>query len=352
MMHTSDVKWWRAHSADYVLGLLTNAERLVFERILPTEPELQEFVADWRETLQPISDALPPIQPPEHILPSLIANLPTNQNADEIRQYNNATQGDYDSDTDSDLGIDSDINDATQDYSESQYYDSNDDSTLDNSVSIGTDMVVSSAATDASSSRSGALPISYSTDDQLDNRTGERAINHVNASPAVLAEGTAFMRLVESKQNNIDGWRSFAGLATVACLLMSLLGWMGFQRLQSDKVEPTFDGISIVQNNEAQALWVIDTSADAKTLRATAIAPPALEEGQAFELWMVNSSDGSVVSMGLLPTKSNTTAQIKAHRFSGEAESFSVSVETAKGSAQSIPTGPVLYQGNIQLLSN
>jgi len=340
-MHPSDIQWWRTHSADYVLGLLSNAERLVFERIMPTEPELQEFVVDWREKLQPMSDALPPIQPPDHILPSLISNVTIAANEDSA----------------------SDDNDATQDNSLN----------LDHVESTGTEMVVGhtnadkwtdSSAGSHSGSQSdsqGYNPGNQSVDQPTDQPGYESEFQsddindsqlNVDASADKLVDGTALMRLLEKKQKGIDAWRSYAGLATAAGLLLAALGWMGLQKTQLDSAEPTFDGISIVQNVDAKALWVVDSSASEKKLRVTAVAPPPLDEGQAFELWMFEPNDGGVVSMGLLPARANESAQFNVHRFSAEAESFGVSIESAEGSPESIPTMPVLYQGRIQTLSN
>jgi len=330
-MHPSDMQWWRTHSADYVLGLLSNSERLVFERIMPTEPELQEFVIDWREKLQPMSDALAPIQPPDHILPTLISNITIAANEDTASDN-------------------TDHNDSTQDNS----------SALDSSVSTSTAMVVGSAGTDNDkwTDSTGTDSSSNESSTQLKDHSSDQSsyqaedIN-ADASAATLADGTAFMRLIESKQKGIDAWRNYAGLATAAGLLAAVaLGWLGFQNAQRDNTDSTFDGISIVQNSDAKALWVVDSSAGEKQLRVTAVAPPVLEEGQAFELWMVKPNDGGVVSMGLLPAKTNTSTRINAQQFSAEAGSFGVSVESAEGSPESIPTGPVLYQGKIQTLSN
>jgi len=92
-VHAADKQWWKTHAADYVLGLLSNSERLVFERVLLVEPELQSFVIDWRQKLQPMSDALPPVQPPDHILPALITNLPLKSGNTTSRQSSPVSSG-------------------------------------------------------------------------------------------------------------------------------------------------------------------------------------------------------------------------------------------------------------------
>jgi len=317
MMHPSDRQWWKTHSVDYVLGLLSNSERLVFERIMQTEPELQHLVIDWREKLHPMSDAVPPIQPPDHILPALIANIPVGESQVNEPSVNESSLGESKDSASTAMVVAASANEveASVHYSDTEISDH----TLDSSTDLS----------------------AYQPDMQ----------HNPEASAQTLADGTAFMQLLESKQKGIDAWRGFAGLATAACLLLGSLGWMGYQQVQANKVEPRFDGISIVQNDDAQALWVVDSSANAKKLRVTAIAPPSLEQGQVHELWMVKPNDGGVVSMGLLPADANASIQINAHRFSDEAESFGVSIESAAGSPESIPTGPVVYSGKIQGLA-
>jgi len=347
MMHPSDIPWWKTHSADYVLGLLSNSERLVFERIMPTEPELQAFVVDWREALQPMSDALPPIKPPDHILPALISNIPIATSHEVLKPSNVAIRDESaalgSASAAKDLVVASKVpgSENRAAYSGNR---SNGDA-LNESVVESTDLA--------------RLPIDVDLDGDLDSdlrnelhgqsHTQNKTDLNINASE--LANGTAFMQMLERKQDGIDAWRSFAGLATAAGLLVAILGWMGIQKAHDEKVEPTFDGISVVQNSDEKALWVVDSSADQKKLRVTAVAPPALKAGKAFELWMVKPDDGGVVSMGLLPSSANASANLNVHRFSAEAVSFGVSVESDQGSPESIPKGPVLYQGKIQSLA-
>lgn len=335
MMHPSDLPWWKTHSADYVLGLLSNSERLVFERIMQIEPELQGFVVDWREKLQPMSDALPPIKPPEHILPALISNIPIATNHD------NGTEGSF----------------VTQDTAIPNGRNGN-ASVANLAVASGSTASVNHETSSGNEPNAESANQSIATvpdqsrhqtniQSEVQNNTNENANANANVSATDLADGTAFMRMLEKKQAGIDAWRSYAGLATASALLVALLGWVGFNKAQTNKAEPTFDGISVIKNSDEKAIWVVDSSVGAKTLRVTAVAPPALEADQAFELWMVKPNDGGVVSMGLLPSTANTTSRINVHRFNDEAESFGVSVESVNGSPESIPSGPVLFQGNI-----
>jgi len=290
-MHPSDKQWWLSHAGDYVLGLLSDPDRLVFERIMQVDPEVHQLVVDWREKLQPMSDALTPVEPPAHILASLVTNLPEQPMASGVPAH---AHGHNNSET----------------------------------VKL----------------EDGAM---YAVADE--NEMDAEEIAEADKQAALLADGTAFQRMLDGKQKSADGWRSFAGWATVACVLGGIVAWMGFDQLKSLNTDQPFDSISVVADDSKAPLWIVDSSADAKVLRATAINPPEAESGKAYELW-VNKSDDSLVSMGMLPTSANASSQFNAHKFDPEASSFSVSLEPADGSPQSLPTGPILYRGSIERL--
>ena len=284
MIHGDDKDWWIKHSGDYVLGLMSNADRLVFERIMHIEPDVQKLVVQWREKLQPLSAALTPIEPPEHILPSLITSLPV------------APEKPPGAKTASSEAVAASVGTATKKLSKEQTQ-------------------------------------------QADKRAG------------ILADGTAFMRMIDDKQKSADGWRSFAGLASVACIGMGMLGWVGYKANADKEVEHRYDAISIVESASAQPLWIVDSSSENKTLRITSLGNVDAEEGKVYELWMQKPDDGGVVSMGLLPTDANASTQFKARKFDGSATGFSVSLEDEGGSPEPVPVGPVMYKGLLNTLS-
>jgi len=291
-----------------------------------------------------MSDALPPIKPPDHILPTLISNIPIATNHDAGPEGSLVKQNNPSAHNGKALAVA-----AASSAGVAGVASMNDARSSGNRPDSKSENQSAAGPTGRSllekNTHSGTQP-------EAQNKT---SLN-VDASASELADGTAFMRMLEKKQAGIDAWRGYAGLATAAALLAATLGWMGLNNAQADaqadKVEPIYDGISIIKNSDAEALWVVDSSTGAKKLRVTAVAPPTLEADQAFELWMVKADDGGVVSMGLLPSKANTSSQFNVNRFNDEAESFGVSVESVSGSPESIPTGPVLFQGNIQPLVN
>lgn len=290
-MHPSDQKWWLQHSGDYVLGLLSNPDRLVFERIMQVDPDVAALVDDWREQLYPMADALPPLDPPAHILESLASNLPPQPNPRSNAQTNRQA-----------VNAANNADPETRKLAESQ--------------------------------------------------------------AEVLADGTAFQRLLENKQQRLDinersanGWRNYAGLATVACIATGVLAWLGYQGLAANgkggeqaATATQFDAISVVEDTSAKPLWIVDSLSEQKLLRITAISPPELEQGKAFELW-INNQDRTVASMGLLPTVANESVLINANDFNAAAIAYSVSVESEGGSATELPTSPVMYRGLIEPLS-
>lgn len=287
-MHPSDKQWWLQHSGDYVLGLLSNPDRLVFERIMQVDPDVTQLVDDWRENLYPMADALPPLEPPAHILESLTNNLPPQP-----------------------------------------------------------------------SPRSHAHTHAHGLN--ANNNSDPETMRLAETQAEVLADGTAFQRLLDDKQQRLDsneksanGWRSYAGLATIACIATGVAGWLGYQGIVGNSTDNTssatlFDAISIVEDASAKPLWVVDSLSEQKLLRITAISPPTLADGKAFELW-INNRDRSVASMGLLPAVANESVLINANDFNPSATAYSVSLESEGGSATELPTSPVMYRGLIEPL--
>jgi anti-sigma-K factor RskA len=54
-------------AAEYALGTLRGGARRRFEALLPAHPALRAALADWHARLEPLTDALPAVQPPERV---------------------------------------------------------------------------------------------------------------------------------------------------------------------------------------------------------------------------------------------------------------------------------------------
>lgn len=64
-----------ALAAEYVLHLLTAADRAAFEARLNAEPALHRLVQAWEARLVPLAADLPEVQPPDRLRGQLLAAL-------------------------------------------------------------------------------------------------------------------------------------------------------------------------------------------------------------------------------------------------------------------------------------
>lgn len=63
----------QALAGEYVLGALHGAARRRFERLLADSPDLQRYVAEWEETLAPLTEEVGPVAPPRAVWRALKA---------------------------------------------------------------------------------------------------------------------------------------------------------------------------------------------------------------------------------------------------------------------------------------
>ncbi len=160
----------------------------------------------------------------------------------------------------------------------------------------------------------------------------------------------------QSLQRKIDRWRGFAGLATAASLLLASLAWVNHLNVRDQiparpEISVTqFDAISIVRDADSSPLWVVDAAFDKQFIRVTAIAPPAIDDDKSYELWIVKPNDAGVQSMGLIPHEIDQSYLLNVSDVEETPIAFAVSLEPKGGSAEDVPSGPVLYQGAYQIL--
>lgn len=105
--------------------------------------------------------------------------------------------------------------------------------------------------------------------------------------------------------------------------------------------------VGVVQNSQAEPLWLLRTVADdgrrrlsLQSMNVEAVA------GKDFELWLLPRS-GAAISLGLLPTRNGQrTATLSERQLEvlRRSRALAVSLEPAGGSPSGQPTGPVLYQ--------
>jgi len=131
------------------------------------------------------------------------------------------------------------------------------------------------------------------------------------------------------------------GSALAASLIIALtLFW------PSTPEPPRFVGV--VQNSQAQPLWVLETTDDdgERYLSLRGVQAGAAAADKDFELWLLPRS-GVPISVGLLPAKGEQRRSVLSDgqlQVLQRSRTLAVSLEPAGGSPTGQPTGPVLYQ--------
>lgn len=147
-------------------------------------------------------------------------------------------------------------------------------------------------------------------------------------------------------------WPTIAMFATAASLVMGVL--LNQQRsLIVDTPDSaalqatgfTSDGTSIVSSEAGDALWLVQTDHEVGLLRVTALAPPDVDDSEDYQLWQILPEEQGVASVGLLPDEPGQVVDYIATAFEFGADAFAVSREPEGGSAEAVPSGPVLFQG-------
>ena len=105
--------------------------------------------------------------------------------------------------------------------------------------------------------------------------------------------------------------------------------------------------VGVVQNSQAEPLWVLRTITDNghRRLSLQGVNVEAVD-GKDFELWLLPRS-GAAISVGLLPAgggQRSTSLSERQLEVLRRSRALAVSLEPAGGSPTGQPTGPVLYQ--------
>lgn len=130
-------------------------------------------------------------------------------------------------------------------------------------------------------------------------------------------------------------WQSLTGLAVAAALILAVI-----LQPTSTPVAPQVAQYAIVNDSEANPLWVIEVTADKLIVRSTEkLAIPANND---FELWMVPANGEAPISLGLLPKNGKLNITRPAWFDTAAIAALAVSLEPIGGSPNGSPT-EVLY---------
>ncbi len=136
-------------------------------------------------------------------------------------------------------------------------------------------------------------------------------------------------------------WRWSALLAMASLLIM--LVWTPLPEQSRQGL------VAVVQSEQAQPLWVMNTSATTHSLTLRALPPVVVNAEQDYELWLL-SDKGVPISLTVLPTEGaelRITLSEDQVRELLKSRSLAISLEPKGGSPTGQPTGPVVYQSQL-----
>jgi anti-sigma-K factor RskA len=121
-------------------------------------------------------------------------------------------------------------------------------------------------------------------------------------------------------------WKETFTVAMAACLALFLL------LPRFDPADPAPAQLAIVQNSQAQALWVVKWEQQQLKVQATAAVQPLTDAD--YELWMLPENGQPPISLGLLPQQANTERALPPSVNGVKVAALAVSLEPKGGSQQ------------------
>lgn len=115
--------------------------------------------------------------------------------------------------------------------------------------------------------------------------------------------------------------------------------------IESVPVEPA---IGIIENAGGEALWVARLYGDLERVDISVRTEPEPKPANDYQLWLLRD-DGTPVSVGLLPQSGERRLSVDAAVIDAlrRSDTIAVSLEPLGGSPNAVPSGPVLYTGEL-----
>jgi len=156
------------------------------------------------------------------------------------------------------------------------------------------------------------------------------------ATPAVLA----------SRAAGVGWWRAVALSSLAVALALAVV------LLKPTLEQPQGSLVVVLAGPDAKPALVASTSRNSRYLSIAAIAPVALADDRALELWMLPER-GNPRSLGLVSAVApggiaRIALPATAEQALRDIPALAVSLEPRGGSPTGLPTGPVLYSGPVK----
>ncbi|MFK8083118.1 MAG: anti-sigma factor [Granulosicoccus sp.] len=272
---------WDLQAAEYVLGTLSEDERKVFDALYRVDSDWQRRVHQWQERLNPLHESTTPVDPPEHVLAQVLAQI-----HDEPSSDVNPTQ-------------------AT-------------------TTIPGRPVANSSSIADSSAQ--------LHESESLSPIAGGRAIEQK------VGEALVSMATLNQWKERARYWQLTTLVAVLSLVGLIVLGPSYLATRSS--VKSIGSTVAVLQGENLQPLWAVsyapenngasDVSATG-TVSITVVGQPQLSAEQSHQLWMVLPEGAGVQSVGLVPNNPGETITVALPIGLNDAAEFAVSLEPLGG---------------------
>jgi anti-sigma-K factor RskA len=145
-------------------------------------------------------------------------------------------------------------------------------------------------------------------------------------------------------------WQALAAASAVAAIILGGGWWASISRPPVTVTETVIERIpesvtvALVGNIEGEPIWLTRIRPDSGELTVRVLNAPEQTIENDYQLWLL-TSDGTPLSMGLMPQSGEQTLALNDNVVSaiGGSTTVAVSLEPRGGSPMPVPTGPVLF---------
>lgn len=154
-------------------------------------------------------------------------------------------------------------------------------------------------------------------------------IGHAPATPA--------------RKTNWWQWWSFGSTVAAAVLAVALVTH------PSAPQAPAFNDLAVLASDAKVPSWIVRVDQGRKTLQLSGLNAQAVPPGKTLELWSI-PTQGAPMSLGVMSIQNGfavLTLNSTQQRRLQQAVVLAISLEPTGGSPTGLPTGPVLYTGDL-----
>jgi len=155
---------------------------------------------------------------------------------------------------------------------------------------------------------------------------------------------------ISSLFNSVSFWQFSSALtAGFAVVMMAYI-------VVTPITEQTPQYVTVINNQQAQSSWLVSVNLQNQSLHIKSVSPQKIDSTKSFELWLLPAAKKAPISMGLMPASGKREIKLSAellailHQNMTSAVGMAVSLEPKGGSTTGAPTGPILYQGAIDVI--